>query len=62
MKIRMIQCLSGPEFTLNPGEETDRFDKVAAGRLVAAGIAEVVGKAPAKKAPAKPVNGGKGRK
>jgi hypothetical protein len=59
MRVRIIQCLSGPEFTLNPGDETERFGDAEAKRLISAGIAEVVGKAPPKKAAAKPAAKGK---
>lgn len=42
MKIRMMQGISGADFSLSPGDETERFSDDEAGRLIAAGVAEAV--------------------
>lgn len=39
MKIRMLTGLSGVEFSLSPGDETERFGDEEAGRLIEAGFA-----------------------
>lgn len=42
MKIRMKQGISGADFSLSPGDETERFSEAEAGRLIASGVAEAV--------------------
>lgn len=39
MKIRMLVSLAGPEYALDAGQETDRFDDAEARRLIEAGYA-----------------------
>lgn len=46
MKIRMLVGLAGNEYSLAPGEETDRFENAEAIRLVEAGYAVPVGDKP----------------
>lgn len=38
--VRMLSGMAGGDFSLTPGEKTDRFPKKEAERLVAAGMAE----------------------
>lgn len=55
MKIKMLTSISGPDFSLAPNEETERFSPDEAVRLIEAGYAvPVAGKAAetAVKAPA----------
>lgn len=40
MKVKLLTGLSGPKYTLSPGDVTDRFGKKEAQRLIDAGIAE----------------------
>ncbi|CAN7509156.1 hypothetical protein [Pararhizobium sp. LjRoot238] len=47
MKIKMLESLAGQDFSLSPGDVTDRFSDKEAGRFIKAGIAE--------KAPVEPV-------
>lgn len=39
MKIKMLQGIAGHDFSLSPGEETDRFSQAEAIRLIEAGTA-----------------------
>lgn len=43
MKIKMTVSMAGPEFSLNVGEETERFSPAEATRLISAGFAVAVG-------------------
>lgn len=47
MQIRVLTPLAGTEFSLSPGDITDRFDEADAKRLIAAGYAEPVVELPA---------------
>jgi hypothetical protein len=47
MKIKMLESMAGQDFSLSPGEITDRFSDKEAKRFIATGIAE--------KAPVEPV-------
>lgn len=40
MKIKMLESVAGRDFSLSPGDETDRFTDKEAGRMIKAGIAE----------------------
>ena len=39
MKIKMLTSLCGPEYSLNAGDETDRFTQAEAIRFIEAGFA-----------------------
>ena len=39
MKIKMLASFAGADFTLSPGDETDRFSKAEAVRMIEAGYA-----------------------
>lgn len=43
MKIKMTVSMAGPDFSLNVGEETERFGPAEASRLINSGFAEAVG-------------------
>lgn len=49
MKLKMLTGLSGRDFSLSPGEETDRFGDKEAKRLIKDGYAEVAPPKPVKK-------------
>lgn len=42
MKIKMLTSLAGADFSLRPGEETERFGEAEATRLIEAGYAAPV--------------------
>lgn len=54
MKIKMTTSMAGPDFSLNVGEETERFGPAEATRLINAGFAVAVA-APIERAKAIPV-------
>jgi hypothetical protein len=39
MKIRMLQGIAGADFSLSPGDETERFSQGEAQRMIEAGFA-----------------------
>lgn len=55
MKIKMLTSLCGPEYSLNAGDETDRFDNSEAIRFIEAGFAVPVAEAKIERAEKKPV-------
>lgn len=54
MKIKMTIGLAGLDFSLTPGEETERFGATEAQRLIEAGYAVPVDEVPTEKAVKKP--------
>jgi len=50
MKIRMLVGIAGADFSLSPGDETERFSAKEAGRMIRAGSAVPVTKAKQEKA------------
>jgi hypothetical protein len=52
MKLKMLTGLSGPDYSLAPGDERE-FEDAEAGRLIEAGFAIAVESAPRKTAAAK---------
>lgn len=50
MKLKMLTSMAGTDFTLNVGEETERFDGEEATSLINAGYAVPVADAHAEKA------------
>lgn len=50
MQIRMLTGIAGADFSLSPGDVTDRFSAAEAGRMIAAGFAEAAGAAPVERA------------
>jgi len=54
MKIKMTASFVGPEYSLNAGEETDRFDNAEAIRFIEAGFAVPVAAPKIESAVAKP--------
>jgi hypothetical protein len=48
MKIKMLTGMAGPDFSLSPGEETERFGDEEAQRIVDAGFAELATAEPAR--------------
>lgn len=60
MKIRMLVGVAGADFSLSPGDETDRFSAKEAARMIKAGSAVPVTKPKLEKAvrsPAKETRG-----
>lgn len=55
MKIKMTTSLVGPEFALNAGDVTDRFDNAEAIRFIEAGFAVPVTEAKIERAVVLPV-------
>ncbi|HYE49583.1 MAG TPA: hypothetical protein VEB20_08330 [Azospirillaceae bacterium] len=54
MKLKMLTSMSGADFTLAPGDETERFTGAEAGRLIAAGYAVPVTEPEVERAVKKP--------
>ena len=50
MKIRMLVGIAGQDFSLSPGDTTERFTAPEAGRMIASGMAEAAGVAPVERA------------
>jgi hypothetical protein len=55
MKIQMTVNMAGPEFSVNAGEETERFGDDEAKRLIAAGYAIPLAEEKTERAVKKPV-------
>ncbi len=55
MKIKMTASFVGPEYSLNAGEETDRFTNAEAIRFIEAGHAVPVSESKVERAVQKPV-------
>jgi hypothetical protein len=48
--IRMLVAIAGVDFSISPGETTDRFSAEEAARFIAAGMAEAADVAPMERA------------